>query len=109
MESFGIIALLIIGIIGFFQLKKGKENKIDISQFLPAWRMILIEKVAFYNSLNDSDKVLFESDILNFLSNVRITGIDVSIDDTDRILVASSAVITLAENFTRRYVWTGGH
>ncbi|MES2764123.1 MAG: M90 family metallopeptidase [Bacteroidota bacterium] len=93
MELFGIIAVIVLGLILYFQLNKGKENKIDVSEFLPAWRMILIEKVAFYNSLNDGDKALFESDILGFLAEVRITGIEVSIDDIDRILVASSAVI----------------
>ena len=93
MELFGVIVILVISIIVYFQLNGTKENSIDVSEFLPAWRMILIEKVAFYNSLNDGDKVLFEKDILGFLAEVRITGIDVSIDDTDRILVASSAVI----------------
>ena len=93
MELFGIVLLVVIGIIGYFQINKGKEKTIDVSEFLSSWRMILIEKVAFYNSLNDGDKILFESDILAFLNEVRITGINVSIDDTDRILVASSAVI----------------
>lgn len=95
METFGIIALLVVGIIGFFQLNKGKENKVDASEFLPSWRRILTEKVAFYNSLNDGDKILFEADILDFFSYVRITGIDVEIDDTDRLLVASSAIIPI--------------
>ncbi|MES2513516.1 MAG: zinc-dependent peptidase [Bacteroidota bacterium] len=93
MEFFGIIVLILIAIFGYFQLNKGKEIGINVSEFLPAWRMILMEKVAFYNSLNEGDKALFETDILGFLGEVRITGIDVSIDDTDRILVASSAVI----------------
>ncbi|MBI3520438.1 MAG: zinc-dependent peptidase [Bacteroidetes bacterium] len=95
MESFGIIALLVVGIIGFFQLNKGKENKVDVSEFLPSWRRILTEKVAFYNSLNEGDKILFEADILDFFGYVRITGIDVEIDDTDRLLVASSAIIPI--------------
>jgi Mlc titration factor MtfA (ptsG expression regulator) len=93
MEIFGIIVLLVIGIVSYFRFSKGKENEMNVSEFLPAWRAILIEKVAFYNSLNDGDKVLFENDIRAFLAEVRITGIDVSIDDVDRLLVASSAVI----------------
>ena len=93
MELFGVIAVVVLGIIFYIQIRGGKENKIDVSNFLPTWRMILIEKVAFYNSLNDGDKSLFEADLLRFLDDVRITGIDTSIDDTDRILVASSAVI----------------
>ena len=96
MEVFGIILLVVIGIIAYVQLNKGEgNNNLLVGEFLPEWRIILVEKVAFYNGLSAEDKTWFESDILHFLSHVRVTGIDVKIDDTDKILVAASAVIPI--------------
>src|SRR6202008_1427952 len=72
-----------------------RGNNQSFSEFKVEWRMILMEKVAFYNSLTDDEKKSFEAKILEFLSDVRITGIDTKIDDTDRILVAASAIIPI--------------
>ena len=91
----GIILLVLIAVIIYLKLNAKKENNFDASTFLPAWRIILTENVAFYNSLDETGKGQFESDILHFLERIRITGIDTTIDDTDRILVASSAVIPI--------------
>ncbi len=63
--------------------------------FLNSWRTILMEKVAFYRQLEAPEKTRFEEGILNFFGSVRITGTGTELDDTDRLLVASSAVIPL--------------
>jgi hypothetical protein len=91
----GITVVVVFGVVIYVLFRKDltKEKVFDVSAFLPKWRLILVEHVAFYNSLNDEEKIRFESNILEFLSDVRVTGIDVKIDDTDRILVAASAII----------------
>jgi len=91
----GITVVVVFGVVIYVLFRKDltKEKVFDVSAFLPKWRLILVEHVAFYNSLNDEEKTRFESNILEFLSEVRVTGIDVKIDDTDRILVAASAII----------------
>ncbi len=91
----GIILLAIIAVIAYFKWDTVKESSFDASEFLPAWRLILTQNVAFYNSLDETGKTQFEADILHFLSRTRITGIDTTIDDTDRVLVAASAVIPI--------------
>ena len=55
----------------------------------------MAEKVAFYDKLEASDKTRFEASLLQFLGQVRITGVSTDVDDTDKLLVASSAVIPL--------------
>ncbi len=90
----GVILLMVIAVIGYFKWNT-TGNKFNVNEFLPAWRIILTKKVAFYNSLDETGKQQFEEDILHFLQRTRITGIDTTIDDTDRILVASSAVIPI--------------
>lgn len=71
--------------------------------FLPEWREILSEKVAFYNTLSEEEKARFEFKIQEFLLNCRITGINVSVDITDKLLIASSAVIPIFEFPEWRY------
>lgn len=66
-----------------------------IKTFSRSWSKILNEKVSFYTELNSEEKIRFEKEILYFLNNVTVTGVKVEIDDADKLLVASSAVIPL--------------
>jgi Mlc titration factor MtfA (ptsG expression regulator) len=59
------------------------------------WRTILSKEVSFYNSLSKEEKTRFEYKVQEFLLNCRITGIDTSVDATDKVLVASSAIIPI--------------
>ncbi len=69
--------------------------KTPVGPFLPEWRIILSEKVAFYNGLSKENKARFESRIQEFLLNCRITGIDTTVEIEDKLLVASSAIIPI--------------
>ncbi|WP_426061967.1 zinc-dependent peptidase [Hymenobacter sp. B1770] len=62
-------------------------------EFPVAWRQILSERVAFYLSLTKKEKVRFEKQVQVFLAGTRITGVQTEVDDTTRLLVASSALI----------------
>ena len=72
-----------------------KEQHVVNAEFPPLWRIILSEKVAFYNTLSKEEKLRFENKILEFQGDCRITGIDVEIDETDELLVAASAIIPI--------------
>lgn len=94
------IAILSIGILAYLLFKKLWSNKNWISPkktFPGNWRNILIQKVSFYNSLSAEEKTRFEYKVQEFLLNCRITGIHTEIDDTDRVLVAASAIIPVFE------------
>lgn len=91
---------IILGVVGaiivYFKTKQSSAKVgIHFREFSPQWRIILAEKVAFYSGLREADKTQFENKILEFLNDVRITGIDVVIDETDRLLVAASAIIPI--------------
>jgi MtfA peptidase len=49
--------------------------------------------VHFYRELAAADRARFEQDILTFWRDCAITGVNVEVDDADRLLVAASAVI----------------
>src|SRR5215212_4177551 len=87
---FVICSILLIWIIFGREFKR--KNKI-----LPSagYRHLLDENVAFYRSLSDTDKLRFEEKIKDFLSYVKIYGVSIEIDELDKLLVASSAVIPI--------------
>lgn len=63
--------------------------------FPTVWRKVLAERVAFYLSLTEHEKARFEKQTQIFLANTRITGVHTQVDDTIRLLVAASALITV--------------
>ena len=96
MDSFTTIAFILAAFIIFvFYFFQRKKKIIVPADFPGSYREILNKQVPFYIQLNDEDKKEFENRILVFLSRVKITGVKTSVEDLDRILVASSAVIPI--------------
>ena len=99
--------VLIVLIVAFFLIRRKIKNnakwKVPSTPFPPQWRVILISQVAFYNALSEEDKNRFEHKVQEFLLNCRITGIQIEIDTTDKILVASSAIIPIFQFKNWRY------
>lgn len=92
----GIIVFVVVAIVIYFKSNKQVDvNEKVISEFPIAWKVILNEKVIYYHVLSEGEKLRFENKVLEFLNDVRVTGIDVKIDDTDKLLVASSAIIPI--------------
>ena len=96
-----LISVIIIIVIGFFLFSLIRRNtsrwKVPEEPFPEDWRIILNQEVSFYNSLSQEEKKRFEYKVQEFLLNCRITGIETSVNTTDKILVASSAVIPIFE------------
>ena len=59
------------------------------------YKELLRENVAYYRLLNETDKTRFEEKIKDFLSYVKIHGVHSPVEDLDKLLVASSAVIPI--------------
>lgn len=91
MISFLIIVAFVIGFAIFYS--RQRKNKNTTTDFPQTWKHILNERVIFYQHLDDTEKKRFEKDVIRFISNVRITGVQTDVDITDKLLVASSAAI----------------
>ncbi|RAK00180.1 hypothetical protein LX87_01878 [Larkinella arboricola] len=87
---------LTVLLLGWLIWKYRRRNQ-PVSPATPTtpYRDLLQQHVAYYRALSDEDKQRFEARIQHFLSQTRIEGIGTTIDDLDRVLVASSAVITI--------------
>lgn len=88
-----IIALIVLVLlIAFFIFFKWPKRKV----ILPAnFREMLKQHVGYYRKLNEKNKARFEKKLIEFLGYIRIEGINTSVDDLDRLLVAASAVIPI--------------
>lgn len=71
------------------------KKPLRLKVFSPAWRDILTQKVGFYKKLDAPGKLRFEERILSFLSRCKISAINITITDEDKLLVAASAVIPI--------------
>ena len=90
----GLVIIAIFAIAAYAMY--AKRHKRITSYQLPAnTKQILIDNVAFYKNLSDNDKVIFEKRIKDFLANTSIRGIGTTVEDLDRILIASGAIILI--------------
>jgi MtfA peptidase len=75
--------------------KKPTETMISVEPIPAAYRLILSERVPFYQQLDDEKKKEFEIRVQHFLSQIKITGVNTTVEDLDRVLIASSAIIPI--------------
>lgn len=85
-----IVLIVLCLLIVFFIFYKKPKRKFILPE---NYQNLLSEHVSYYSRLNEKNKTRFEEKIKQFLSDVRIDGIDTTVDDLDKLLVASSAVI----------------
>lgn len=99
-----IITLIVLGIgFGLYRFLK-KDDWVKPPQPFPKeWRTILVREINFYNSLSKTEKTKFEFKVHEFILNYRITGIQVNVDITDKLMVASSGVIPIFQFPKWRY------
>jgi len=97
MTYFIVIPLLIFFLwVIYYSLIRKPKPLIDVNRiFPPEWKQLLQQHVLYYKNLQEMRKADFEHRILLFLAEKRINGIDTAIDDLDKLLVASSAIIPL--------------
>ena len=89
-----LIIFIVIIIFAIFFFSKKKKNMLNFK--MPTnTKQLLLDNVAFYQTLDDNKKILFENRIKEFLQIVTITGVTTKVEDLDRILIASGAIIPI--------------
>lgn len=95
----GVIAfLLFIGLMVFIfyrwaTRKKRLRKKLVKKDFPADWRKILQNQVGFYLTLDKAGRRRFERQVQVFLAEKKIIGLQTTIDEQVRVLVAASAII----------------
>ena len=91
MGSIIVLSVILIAVLTVIFYKRAPKKAL-----LPAtYKDLLSKTVGFYRSLDETEKLRFEEKIKKFLAYVRITGVGTNVEDIDRLLVASSAVIPI--------------
>ena len=102
-----MIPLIIIGfavaVVFFIKYHKKPSWVKPNGLFPPQWKSILVQKVNYFNHLTSEEKIQFEYRVQEFLLNCKVTGVDVEVDITDKLLVASSAIIPIFKISNWRY------
>src|SRR3954467_15176290 len=94
-----LLALVLVVVVYRAAAKRKKKPYV-----LPAnARQLLEDHIVFYRNLGSGDKTLFEKRVTDFLSHVAITGVGVKVEELDRLLVASGAIIPIFAFPTWRY------
>ncbi len=87
-----IMALIVAGLIWW----RTTWRKAPEAPPLPLdYVQLLTEQVAYYASLPEERQADFANQVSRFLATVHIEGVDTTVDDLDRVLVASSAIIPI--------------
>ncbi|MGF7042458.1 zinc-dependent peptidase [Mucilaginibacter lappiensis] len=90
-----IILLSIIAVCGFYFLSNKHKKKVNIRASGTVYKSLLTQQIPFYQALDNSSKILFEQKIADFLLGITIEGVGTVVEDIDRVMIASSAVIPI--------------
>ena len=92
-----ILGIALVGIWLYRLLTRQIRQRAIIRQtpFPAGWERILEQEVPFYQTLSSSEQHRFREEVHVFLCEKRITGINTSVDDIIRVLVAASAIIPI--------------
>ncbi len=89
LQIFFVLVLLILLILFVYRPRKIKEI-IRLSDYD---RLLLNDHVKYYQRLNGEGKKKFEERVQRFLTDVRITGINTTVEDIDRVFIGAGAII----------------
>lgn len=90
----GLVIIVSI-VIALFVYKQRRKREIQAYKLPKGSRVLLENHVPFYHKLSKKDKAVFEERVRDFLANVSVRGVDVEVQDLDKLLVASGAIIPI--------------
>lgn len=92
-----VLILLIVFVLKISIIKK----KIHLPE---NYKELLNDYVKFYRQLSEDEKLSFEKRAEQFLSSVKITGVNAVAEDLDRILIAAGAIIPVFKIADWQYI-----
>lgn len=78
----------------YFLFRSSKKKQV-VPEVPADIKTTLNKSVPFYGKLDEAGKKRFEEKLVRFLRRVRVTGVQVTVTDEDKVLVAASAVIPI--------------
>jgi Mlc titration factor MtfA (ptsG expression regulator) len=85
--------ILFLATIGYLIYLVRKSKRRPLRAFDKQWQKLLEENVYYYSRLTAIDKQRFGARVMQFLSEVKVTGVNLELKPLDEALVAASATI----------------
>ncbi len=89
------LILVIVAVMAVIASSIIKRRRIQQFKLPPTTHDYLLEHVKFYQDLAPDRQVVFDERVRDFLARTAVTGVNVEITDTDKVLVAASAIIPI--------------
>ena len=89
LQVFSVLALIVVIILFVFRISGTKGT----SPLPENYSELLTAYVKFYRLLDAGEKEMFDKRVEDFLSAVKITGVNAVVEDIDRLLIAAGAII----------------
>jgi len=91
-----VLIIIILLIVALYFINKEDKTKATNTFVLTSLHINLLEKnVGYYSKLSAKKQTEFKKRIIEFLSHVKITGIETSVSPLDEMLIASGAIIPI--------------
>lgn len=84
-----VLILIVLAILIAFRIRRTKH----FVQLPENYKDLLNDYVKFYRQLDEAGKEAFEKRGEQFLTAVKITGVNAEVEDLDRVLIAAAAII----------------
>ena len=88
-----VLAIIILLLAVLFRGSKKKQT--TLPPFPEHWRSLLEEQSVFYQDLDQNRKPEFEKRVQTFLQQTRVTGINSTVEELDKVLIGASAIIPI--------------
>ena len=88
-----VLAIIILLLAVLFRGTKKKQT--TLPPFPEHWRSLLEEQSVFYQDLDQNRKPEFEKRVQIFLQQTRVTGINSTVEELDKVLIGASAIIPI--------------
>ncbi len=88
-----VLAIIILLLAVLFRGTKKKQT--TLPPFPEHWRSLLEEQSVFYQDLDQNRKPEFEKRVQAFLQQTRVTGINSTVEELDKVLIGASAIIPI--------------
>lgn len=89
-----LISVLVL-ITGWLVWQYLQRKQLDAQPLPTNYPQLLQAHVSYYQDLSEEKKRLFEDRVNHFLHHIKIEGVSTTVNDVDKILVASSAIIPI--------------
>lgn len=91
------VVIIVVLLVGYTLFNARRKKRGGLTQHIlnDKQKALLAQHIDYYNNLSVDDKAYFVDKIEQFLDAVNIEGVGLDVTDTDRLMVAASAVIPI--------------